>query len=344
VTRNALPQPFEGPLTFVRRDPGAETLVVTNVWPEPDRPVYGAAVQREVEALAGLGVPVDVLYVRGYASGKAYPLAAVWFLLSSVAWRGRYRIVHVHTGEAGLAARFHVGTPMLITYAGDDLLGDRDESGALRTSARIRRGVVRLHSRLFSGTITQSAAMERALPAARRSVNHIVPTGVYGDAFAPIDRAEARGLLGWGDEPVALFAATKPFSPAKRLGLAREAAERAGVRLEVAAGVPPERMPLLMNAADCLLVTSAVEGSPNVVKEALMCNLPVIATEVGDIPERLSGVEPSWLCPPDAGALASALSECVALGRRSNGREAAAAFEQTAIARRVLAVHEELRR
>lgn len=340
----APPRPFRRLLPFVLRDPGADTLVVTNVWPEPGRPVYGAAVAREVDALRALGTAVDVAYVRGYASAAAYPLAALWFLLSSVLWRGHYRLVHVHTGEAGLAARFHVGTPIVITYAGDDLLGDRDAQGRLTGKARLRRGVVRFASRFFDATITQSRAMEEALPPSRRGRNHVIPTGIVAADFAPQSRAEARAELGWDDEPVALFAATKPHSPAKRLWLAREAAERAGVRLEVPVDVPHHRMPLLMNAADCLLVTSAVEGSPNVVKEALMCNLPVVATPVGDIPERLDGVNPSWLCRPEAELLATALADCVAQRARSNGRAVADGLRQDLIARRVLAVHEGLRR
>ena len=63
------------------------------------------------------------------------------------------------------------------------------------------------------------------------------------------------------------------------------------VRLEVLDGnVAPARVPALMNAADCLLVTSDAEGSPTVVQEALATNLPVVSVDVGDIAERLEGV------------------------------------------------------
>jgi glycosyltransferase involved in cell wall biosynthesis len=123
------------------------------------------------------------------------------------------------------------------------------------------------------------------------------------------------------------------------LALAQQACELAGVRLHVAADVQPDEMPVLMSAADCLLVTSSVEGSPNAVKEALMCNLPVVATPVGDVPERLAGVDPSWLCPAEPEALAQAVRECIAGSRRSNGRDLAAGLDEARVADRIVALY-----
>jgi glycosyltransferase involved in cell wall biosynthesis len=101
-------------------------------------------------------------------------------------------------------------------------------------------------------------------------------------------------------------------------------------------------MPALLNASDCLLSTSSVEGSPNTVKEALMCDLPVVATPAGDVAELLAGVEPSSLCPPEPGPLAEALAAVISGGERSNGRVAAARLSADAVAGRITALYREI--
>ena len=77
----------------------------------------------------------------------------------------------------------------------------------------------------------------------------------------------------------------------------------------------------MLNAADCLLVTSLHEGSPNIVKEAMACNLPVVSVPCGDVVERLKATQPGMVCPYDASALACGMAVVLGEGHRSNGRE-----------------------
>jgi hypothetical protein len=65
----------------------------------------------------------------------------------------------------------------------------------------------------------------------------------------------------------------------------------------------------------------------------------VISTDVGDVTERLEGVDPSWICPPEAGALAAALSSCLEGGTRSDGRGKADELDERRIAERILALY-----
>src|SRR5262249_21931467 len=156
----------------------------------------------------------------------------------------------------------------IVTYHGDDLVEDPGDTGVIPVSSRIRRTLVRAHSRLFPATIVQSREMYDRLPEASRKRSNIVPVGVDTSQFRPLERGECRADLDWDPEEfVALFAGTHPDSPRKRRGLAESACGLASngagaVRLFVAGKVPPDEMPKLMSAADCLLLTSTAEGSP----------------------------------------------------------------------------------
>jgi teichuronic acid biosynthesis glycosyltransferase TuaC len=331
---------------MIERDSGADVLVVTNMWPDEGRPVYGIFVKRQVDSLRARGVRCDVLYIRGYVSALAYLVAAARFLVATITWHGRYRLVHVHAGETVLAARFLLGRPMLASYCGDDVLGDPADDGSISRASRIRAAVIRRHAGLCRATITKSQEMHSRLPPRVRRANTVVPNGVDDTTFTPIDRATARQHLGWDpSERIVLFAATKPDIARKRRWLAEAACAAASqeigpIRLHVSGLTPPDTMPLLMSAADCLLHTSSLEGSPNVIKEALMCNLPVIATPSGDIADLLSDVQPSYLCRPDARQLANALVGFFAAPVRSNGRARIAPWlSSNAVASRLLEIY-----
>jgi glycosyltransferase involved in cell wall biosynthesis len=103
----------------------------------------------------------------------------------------------------------------------------------------------------------------------------------------------------------------------------------------------PDRISLFYNASDVLLLTSRHEGSNNTIKEALACNLPVVATRCGDIEERLKGVRWSYMCERDSHELGQRLYEVVASGERSNGREHIQGFSLDGVAHRVKSYYEE---
>jgi teichuronic acid biosynthesis glycosyltransferase TuaC len=331
-------------LTFERADPDADVLVVTSGWPNEDNETYCVFIERQMETMFQRGVRCDVLFIRGYRSPLAYLLAGLRLAAWSIKRKRRYRLVHAHSGEAALAARLYLRAPLLVSYLGDDLLGTPRADAVIPLRSKLRRALFRQHSRLARMTITKSAEMQAALPASVQRRNTVLPNGVDPSLFRPVDRTTARRPLGWSEtKRVALFAAD-PDVPRKRYWLARAAVERAqtvlpDLCLHVARGIPPAEIPLLMSAADCLLLTSSIEGSPNVVKEALMCNLPVVATPVGDVRELLAEVSPSFVCEPSAEALSEALLRCVESPRRSNGRDRSRHLDAEVIADRLLALY-----
>jgi glycosyltransferase involved in cell wall biosynthesis len=168
--------------------------------------------------------------------------------------------------------------------------------------------------------------MERVLPRAVQRRNWVIPDGVDPSRFKPIDRGKARAALGWPTEvPIVISAGSGAM---KRHWLAKQAVDLAahdlpGLRWYALTNVLPEDMPLYYSAADVLLHTSCSEGSPNVIKEAIACDLPVASTAVGDVAALLDGIEPSAVCDDRPESLAREVVRIAREGRRSNGGEQA---------------------
>jgi glycosyltransferase involved in cell wall biosynthesis len=318
-----------------------KVLFVTNMWPDPERPWYGGFVRSQAESLRELGIEVDTLAIRGYASRWAY----LWAARAMAALpAGSYDIVHAHYGHSGLVGRIQLGAPLIVSYCGDDLLGTIGANGSATPQSIAQAAVFRQLARVCTATITKSEQMAARLPACRRGRNHVIPNGVDLERFRPVPREQARRLLGWtGSEPVVLFVGD-PRLPVKNFALARAAVELArkrtpGVRLHVVWGHAPDDVPLIMNAGDALLVASRSEGSPNAVKEAMASELPIVSTPVGDVEERLRGVAGCQVRPAEAGSLADALVAALQRGRCPEARRAVKSVSVAAVARRVLGVY-----
>lgn len=310
-------------LRFEQLDPDGRTdreiLFITNMWPDERRPYYGSFIASQAKSLRKAGVSVDVLYIRGFLGVQSYLKALL--ALPKAAKRKRYDLVHVHYGHTAVASIGLRERPLVISFCGEDLLGAPRDHGITRKS-QIEVALFRQVARTATVTITKSQEMERALPVGLRERNYVVPNGVDLDVFAPFSRGEARAELGWETQDKVMLFLGNPDDPRKNVSLAHEAAaivrERLpSARLHVAWGVDPHEVPRLMNAADCLLFTSRSEGSPNAIKEAMACTLPIVATPVGDIPERLAGVENCHVCEPVAELFASALMQALDGGARS---------------------------
>lgn len=323
-----------------------DVLMVTNMWPHAGHPGYGIFVFRQIESLRAVGLDCEVRFVEGYRTRWAYFHEALRMLALNFSPR-RPLLVHAHGGEAGLAARLYVRGPVVTSYCGDDLLGTPRADGSITTASRLRRALLRIDAQLMTRTITKSAEMEGALRPSARERNRVVPNGVDRSIFHPRSSAEARRRLDWPDEDRIVLFAADPAVERKRYWLAQEACRAAErtlgpIRLEVAWGTPPAEMPVLMAGADCLLLTSAIEGSPNVVKEAVACELPVVSTDVGDVAEILADVQPSWVCAAEPAALGAALVECLTDRARSNGWERSDWLGQERIAERVFDLYAEI--
>jgi len=256
---------------------------------------------------------------------------------------GTYDLVHVMYGGilADLATRAAT-VPTAVSFCGSDLVGAK-RSGVIR-ELTAGYGVRASHraAKRAAGVIVKSANLRDALPDDVEPTRvRIIPNGVDVERFRPLPGDQCRGHLGWADDGFHVVFHDRG-DPDKRLDLASAACEElgrrgVGVQVHLMTGLTHDEVPQWLNAADVLLLTSLHEGSPNTVKEALACDRPVVSTDVGDVRERIEGIEGCWVADADPLDLADKLA---AVHRRPRprtvaGRVAVSDLSLEAVARRI---------
>jgi glycosyltransferase involved in cell wall biosynthesis len=314
-------------------------LVVSNHWGEKKSvPSAGVFVDRQIASLAKAGVKISTFDIG--LNHSPVHIVRKWLELREFVRRLDPDLVHGRYGTiVGILATF-AGKPAVITFCGGDLL-----PGASVSRMRLRLGF--LLSNLAALRAKRMICVSEELRQAlwwRRSRAIVMPDGVDLDLFSPGPQEIARRQLGWELSKPIVILNVRNDPKAKGLDLATTAMQMVRSKvpmaeLHVIQNVEPTKMPLYYRGADALLCLSLSEGSPNVVKEALACNLPVVSTPVGDVQERLAGVKPSAVVTRDAKAIAEALVQILFEHERSNGREHVAGLSLENTAQRALEVY-----
>jgi glycosyltransferase involved in cell wall biosynthesis len=216
--------------------------------------------------------------------------------------------------------------PTVVTFHGSDLLGEH-LSGLLRKYlAGYGVWASQKAAQRADSIVVVSQSLQDALPAdVERSKVSIIPCGIDLERFQPACQVECRSRLRWDPERFHVLFPGHPGNSVKRYGLAQAAVEalsRRGIPAEMHAlqGIPNADAPLWFNASNVVLLTSLHEGSPTVIKEALACNVPVVSVEVGDVRERIRGIEGCYLALPEPNDLAAKLQLVHDGARRVAGR------------------------
>jgi len=314
-------------------------FMITSGWPQPGQPQTTHFIKRQAEFLRAAGVHVDVFHFKGERRPWNYLLA--WFRARRRLASGRYDLVHAQFGQSGLLA-LPKTLPMVVTYRGSDLLGIVGQGGKHTRAGRFLQWMTRRVAKRADAVIVVSEHMKHHLPPGVPAT--VLPSGLDLALFRPIPQDVARTHLGLAPDRRLVLFAGNPAVPRKRYELARRAVELVAgtpaAELIVAWAVPHTDMPYLMSACDALVFTSMQEGSPNVVKEALACNLPVVSVAVGDVRDRLRGIDGCELCADDrAETIAAALERVLARGQRIAGRERVVQLDETALTRQVIELY-----
>ena len=315
-------------------------LMITTNWPPPDRPCTSHFIKRQADFLRAAGVDVDVFHFKGRQDPWSYTKA--WLAIRRKLRSTRYDLIHAQFGHSGLMA-LPKRLPYVVTLRGSDILGIvSDQDGRYTLGGEIGRRLTRFVASKADAVIMVSAHMASHLGPTHRTF--VIPSGIDFELFRTMPQDEARTQLGLpADERLILFVGN-PEQKRKRFALAQAAVailnRRLPARLLVAWGTPHTDIPKYMCASDALVFTSMQEGSPNVVKEALACDLPVVSVAIGDVEERIGRVEGCELCRDETPeAIADSLEKVLRRGGRIAGRVSVEHLSERVITEQVISVY-----
>jgi len=211
-------------------------------------------------------------------------------------------------GVAAAAIARKIRRPLVLTARGTDVNVIAQMPGP---RARILQAI-----EASAGVIAVSAALKATLVGLGAAAERItvLRNGVDAELFQPEDHAAARRELGLPDADARIVVSVGNLVPGKRNDLALRAVaqigdahlvfvgrgserprlERLASELKVSQRVrffdemPQERLRSVYSAADILVLASEREGWPNVLLESAACGTPVVAFNVGGVPEILA--------------------------------------------------------
>ena len=261
-------------------------------------------IQEQGDALSKLGVevayfPIEGKGLCGYLKNRKQLLSMINVFLPD--------LIHAHYGLSGLLANLQRKIPVITTYHGSDI----DNIKIFPLS--------RLNMILAAHNIFVSKKNRHKSHQTRNQ--SLIPCGVDINLFQPISKVEARQLLNLNaDKKYILFAGAFANS-VKNPNLAKSAISFfQDVELIELKGYSRHEVALLLNAVDLLLLTSFSEGSPQIIKEAMACNCPIVSVPVGDVEDVASGINGCYISSYQLTDIVAEIKQALTFGGRTQGR------------------------
>lgn len=289
-----------------------------------------AFVQSQLDSLKEKGLDMILFPVVGHGI-KAH-LRAVRNLRKLVR-REKPDIVHAHYSICGYVAS--LATLFLKTKVVVSLLGSFPKKNFKRSIVRFC--IKHIWDRTLVKSQRTADQLELNLP--------VIPNGVNLDQFRLLDYKTARESCQFVDGKKYIIWCSNPSRSEKRFTLAQDAVAMLhddNVILFPVYDHPHDDVVRYMCAADALLLTSVSEGSPNVIKEAMACNCPIVSTDVGDVRWITENIDGTYVADnDDPGSISRCLRKALEFKGRSKGRDEIVrkGLSSECVAERIIAIY-----
>ena len=255
-------------------------LIVTNMWPTPEHPYYGIFVKEQLEGINKYNPEIDikVWFINGLKYKFNYFLSIFqinWHLIFN-----KYDIIHIHFGLSGIFLLFSCrkSAKVILTLHGSDI--------NIESSSKLKVWITKKVIKRVDHIICVS---EKMIPKINKVKDYtVLPCAVNTDLFVPLRKKDTSKIQ-------IVFPSSKKRSE-KNYPLFKSTLSilkknyNIDVQEVLIENMSREKVVATLQESDILLLTSISEGSPQIVKEAMCCNTPVVSTNVGDVENLLMDV------------------------------------------------------
>jgi len=264
-----------------------KVLHITNNYPTPNFPIFGIFVKEQIDSLTKESIESEVYFINGREKGKIEYVKSV-FRLRIFLKKKQYDIIHCH----------HAFSAVCLMLSG--------RSGKFKTIISYQNDPLNEQGKKLYGFIKKNCnaiILKNNSLIVDDKVVFYQPNGVNIDFFKPIDKKECLNKLNLDTKKrYILFVSSNFVREQKRydrfmevIAILKDKYKLKNIEVLKLINTERSLVPYYFNAASLHLLTSDFEGSPNSVKEAMACNIPVVATDVGNVNELLEGVQGSFV-------------------------------------------------
>ena len=239
-------------------------------------------------------------------------------------------LIHAHYGLSGLLANLQRDIPVITTYHGSDI-----NTPNIYPFSRLS---------MYLSAHNIFVSEKNRIKSGIKNKQSLIPCGVDITLFIPSEKIDARKRLGLdANKKIVLFAGAF-HNRVKNAELAKEAVTLLpNTEILELKGYSREQVVLLLNAVDVVLLTSFTEGSPQIIKEAMACNCPLVSVAVGDVSEVMD-IPGGFISTYEPTDVAEKLQQALSFGKRTEGRNRIVelGLDSESVAKRIKVVYEEV--
>lgn len=287
-----------------------KVLQITTNYPCKENPIFGIFMKEQVESVEKYGVENTIFFSNGLKSNPKIKGSGAFIHLKTALklfWHLRthkYDVIHCHNVLSGLILQIARGmnnrNTVLSLQNDPEFEGNSDNKFTAKLYPKFAKLIVKKQLKNKKDKFVY------------------LPNGVNMNLFKPLDKNQCKKELGLDiNKRYILFVDSNTFRARTQkrkdrfdetMRILREKYVHEDLEELVMTKTLRDDVPKWMNACELYLLSSDEEGSPNAVKECMACNVPVVATPVGNIPDLFDGVSK---CRMTKDFNAESLAECV---------------------------------